>query len=90
MDDAWETYPLGKVKELMRIAGFRVEIEGIDLKELLSSRVASEMLEEEEIKKIENLDEVSVDFLRAYISTLGARPDDSFFSGLAPVLHSQL
>jgi hypothetical protein len=75
-DDVWGMYTLGQVKGLAQIAGFRVEVEGIDLKRLLSSHVVTEMVEDEWIKKIKNLDEVYMDLVLAYIKTLGSRPED--------------
>ena len=75
-DDEWRDYTFGKVKELARLAGFRVEIEGIDLKKLLSSDVVTKMFEDEWIKKIHDIEEVYMDLVLDYIETLGSKPEN--------------
>lgn len=75
-NDEWNIYTIGKVKELGRVAGFRIEIEGIDLNALLSSNTAIEMFEDEWIKKTKDLDEVYLGLVLDYISSLGLQPED--------------
>ena len=74
-DDEWRIYTLGRVKELARIAGFGLKVEGIGLQELLKDDVVTEAFEDEWIERIENLDEVYMDIVLDYVDTLGSQPD---------------
>ncbi len=75
-NDEWGIYTVREVRELGRIAGFCIEIKGIDLKALLASSVITEIFDDEWIIAVKSLDEVYVDLVLDYIENCGLRGED--------------
>jgi hypothetical protein len=73
-EEEWGIYRIGELKELARMAGFGLEVEGIDLQKLLADDVVTEMFEDEWIDKIKDIDEVYLDIVLDYVDTLGLQP----------------
>lgn len=72
----WVGYTIGQLKELARLAGFGIEIEGIELRTVLDSDIARDTYKETWVKKTHSLDEVYLDLIFDYLQEAGLHPEN--------------
>ena len=70
-EDEWGIYTLGEVKKLAHLAGFTLEVTGIELDAMLASRVVTDLFDDAWIGKIHDLDDVYMDLVVDYIAAQG-------------------
>ena len=70
-EDEWGIYTLGEVKKLAHLAGFTLEVTGIELDAMLASRVVTDLFDDAWIDKIHDLDDVYMDLVVDYIAAQG-------------------
>ena len=75
LKDEWGIYSVGEVKKLGELAGLRIEFAGIDLQQLLSSTVVTDLFDDVWIRKIKSLDDVYMDLVLDYIKACGLQPE---------------
>ena len=75
-EDEWGIYTLGEVKKLAHMAGFTLDVSGLDLGAMLASRVVTDLFDDDWIGKILDLDDVYMDLVVDYIAFQGLQLGD--------------
>ena len=75
-NDEWGIYSVGEVIALGQVAGLSISVTGIDLGQLLASRIVTDLFDDAWIRKIRTLDDVYMDLVIDYIAIRGWKQDD--------------
>ena len=75
-DTEWKMYTLGQSKNLAQIAGFDIQVDGINLEEILHSKIVLDEYETDWINKIKNQEELYIDIFLGYIDSINGKSND--------------